>query len=474
MNENGYNLFKALLTYLVIMNPNKLLQDKKKFLTVIIFVFVLYSTFIPNISAFTQISSIIIQQDDWKVKEGIELTYELNIQKSDLNSSFFNKIATEYQFENLSKNFFGVPQITVKVDEIPLNMSVRDLCSQILQLSGPIPVSQQIGDNWVQKSNVIIPFVIPVNYWDNLTDEIKLLPGVLEVEYSYSSDIGEYQYTIHQALMLDGKITHFYYYPTWQDDNGVLQAITIKLVNNYQYDQIKFVLSTKSNSFDFSSPSESVLNLISGILIFVIIAGIQIYVIKRKKEKKVHLDQEIKTEREQGIIYDRRDELEKLLQNISDFKNKHINRWIISNFISLGISIGAITIFENINPSANDKIPIILTILVGLTIVGILDFWLSIPLIQFGKGLFLQNFQNRGKKIDLSPIFVVFGTVAVFLSVSALQSFKTIVSLHEKLIIVFLSLFLVSILITFFYIFNPWHRYKKFEEEIKHLLINDL
>lgn len=179
-------------------------------------------------------------------------------------------------------------------------------------------------------------------------------------------------------------------------------------------------------------------------------------------------------EKEHGITHERRGELEHLLQNLSVFKQKHTKRWTISNLISLGIVIGAIKILENINPSANDEVPIILTISGGIFIAGILVSWLSIPLFQFGKRLFPLDSQKQGKMIDPSPLLVVIGTIAVILGVSSLQSLETISSLQGKLVIAGESLLLIGIVLVFFSLLNPWHRFKIFEEEIKHQLTNAL
>ena len=137
------------------------------------------------------------------------------------------------------------------MNQIPTHTSMEEIANGIVNFSSPLQISQQLNNNSINITASILPFLVPINHWDNLTEALRRAPNVLEIDRSYSS-VGEYIYTIHSAQIIEGYITHFYFFPTWQDNDGVLQAITIVIQQNNHSDRFSFILSSqKTHQYSF-------------------------------------------------------------------------------------------------------------------------------------------------------------------------------------------------------------------------------
>lgn len=413
----------------------------------------------------------IINLSDWGSNPGITLGYSVSIEKNEINSTLLNNLAETYHFNDLDTNFFGEPQVFLQVDRIPKNTTLEEIAAGIIEFSGPLQISQWLNEKSINVTipNFILPVLVPINLWGNLTYAIQHVPNVLEVDQSSSSFIGEYTYTIHSAQMVEGYITHYYFIPTWQDNDGVLQAITIEIQRNNQVDRVHFILSSqKEDIFSFLDNPW----VLGGIFVASILITIPIWKYQRRKEKERYakMSELRKQELEQGIGPERREVLEDLTREFPKIKQIHKTRWIISIISTIAI-IGAgffgLQQITTLNLNEN----LVLVIFAGgmLLITGFV-FWLSWPIWKVAKLVYPYNSRKQNLAVDISPLLLIMCTLALFLIYSALFSLESIQTWYGRLLMGGLAVILLVVVGFAFRLTNPWKRMEKIEEDLRQTL----
>ncbi|RLI61004.1 MAG: hypothetical protein DRO88_13570, partial [Promethearchaeia archaeon] len=356
----------------------------------------------------------------------------------------------------------------VTMNQIPTHTSMEEIANGIVNFSSPLQISQQLNNNSINITASILPFLVPINHWDNLTEALRQAPNVLEIDRSYSS-VGEYIYTIHSAQIIEGYITHFYFFPTWQDNDGVLQAITIVIQQNNHSDRFSFILSSqKTHQYSFLENPWVLLGIITASVLITI--PLWKYQRKREKVRLEKLEELKKQELEQGIDSERREILENLIRDFSRIKQTHKIRWIISTITTFAI-IGAVFLGIHQVSALNLSGNLVLVIIVGgITIISGLVFWLSWPIWKTAEIVYPHNPRKWNMAVDISPLLLLISAIALFLIFSSLFALKTIQTWYGRLIIGGLAIFLLVVVGFAFYFTNPWKRMEKIENDLRQSL----
>ncbi|MHA1585504.1 MAG: hypothetical protein ACTSXK_17470 [Promethearchaeota archaeon] len=223
-----------------------------------------------------------IKPEDWKVTSGLIITYFIEIKENELNSTCFEKIFDQYHFNNTYKDFFGAPQIIVKINNFTNINNIANISYQIFHLTGPTQIDQKFNDTWEEKTSILFPFVIPINHWNDLLEAFKNLEGVQSVEGKNVSGNGKvYEYTIQYNEVTNTGIAYFNIKLSWQKDTGILDAFNMEIEQNQLYDKFSLNFYSKKNSENNFSISK--IFIIIGIIAIIVI--IQIFIVKKMKEK---------------------------------------------------------------------------------------------------------------------------------------------------------------------------------------------
>ena len=235
---------------------------------VILEIFLILSYF-TAIRAFST-NSTEVEQYEWKVLPGSSLEFEVS---QDLNSSLntiADKIAYEYNFDNLSKNFKGNDAFSIKAVNFTLKYNITDIVKDILNFSGPIEVEKYINDSWISIERYILPFFIPIEHWNDIDDLIPtFLPDSAIYDFENNRLFDEYKYIISWFDEETSLLNDLWF--QWRGNNGVLSGFGISVSNSSESssDHDSFSIKISSTYIPDTNTPEKPTSLLYPIIIFI-------------------------------------------------------------------------------------------------------------------------------------------------------------------------------------------------------------
>ena len=192
----------------------------------------------------------------WIIRTGDTATYEIYVNSNSTETyTLCDKVADAYHFAYIlkNKNTFGSSKTTIKVTNVYDTENITKIAELIISLKGPASISQKLGEIWERRINTILPFFVPVGYWDNLsTAFFAVLPVGSMVSHTHSWPM-EHNFDIHYTendTQVDLSLS-------WNENNGILDALTLNATKGSKLDSISFILSGDSIAHELEANNVS-------------------------------------------------------------------------------------------------------------------------------------------------------------------------------------------------------------------------
>ena len=420
-----------------------------------------------------------IAHEDWVISPGAILKYHVEVTENNSQGSFIDILAQEYHFFDLEENFLGEPEIEVNITEIHPTTNLSSVVANILTYSnGQLDVSQKNGDDWDPKS-LILPFLVPINNWDALMTEFEAqLPGEGNVSIEHSW-VGEYIYNFtwyQDDPQSEGQI-RFNLQCVWEEADGILQGMFLDISDaQLDYDRLSLVVSSQQLN-TYSDLVEITIYIsiivIVGIMIIGMVFGMK-RIAKRQLDPHNHMENlQPAMKKKFNEISDRQDigahqdELVQLTEKITTYRMKLIFLWPLAQVCSVGVVIVAIQILDLVSSTAQDEMPIILTIVGGISVIVALTILFNIPFFRFNKIInrgAIEPFQKY--YFDPTPFITSVVFIAGIIIVGLAQSLETVSTIQGKAVIIGLIIILSLLIIYVYWLLNPWKILKQLENSI--------
>mgnify|MGYP000035219099 CR=1 FL=1 len=405
----------------------------------------------------------------WVVQPGDIIEFEAFINSNSSAHTLVDKIVSEYKYKECEKDVWGNRIIRVRAKDAPTEINITLIAEQIINLSGPVQVEQEINEMWELKENITLPFFIPIGFWDNLSVEFKrILPADAIVEYTYSW-VGEYEYT----LRWNSSGFCYYVWHVWEEKDGVLQATVINVTSSDgKTDSFEIHLSSQKMSYENEETqinyaelqkAGTLLLMFIGIISFPAVGG---YTLRKIRELK-------KKEKEGTEIYyeNKYREISSTLLRWDEIKRTYILLWFGVNIFSLILGFETFTFLINISETATSEVPIITTIIIGLLIGAafvVLLYYYMARLMKYSSKRTTHTFTSES-----APLISFMLGFAHFLFGSIIWRSFTIPTITGRLIMLGLFALLIFTISIAYFVMRPWKDLsfirKTLEEELEQL-----
>jgi hypothetical protein len=136
----------------------------------------------------------------------------------------------------------------------------------------------------------------------------------------------------------------------------------------------------------------------------------------------------------------------------NSWKQKYLIRWFLMNGLSIAVLVIGLKILSSLGNSLEDENPMVITIMVGVVLVGVFTGIMNYPLLKINKKITLGS--NRQYLADISPFLtLVMGIIGILCYSLIFES--AITSLQGQLVVGLFGLVCIG-LFSLVYWFYPW------------------
>ncbi len=447
------------------LSDQRMLNRRRKLILVISFVI-----WVVSIYSMVQFSNEIMQivngqaenEQKWMVQPGDIIGFETFINSNNTSNSIVDKIISEYKYDECEKDVWGDTIIRVRAKSIPTEINITKIAEQIINLSGPVQVEQEINRKWELK-NITLPFFIPIGFWDNLTNEFKkILPAGAIVNSSYSW-VDEYSYTIQWT---SGNFS-YYVWNVWEKKDGVLQATIMNVTDsNGNTDSLEMRLCILKMKYEYDNLFATLQKigleslLFIGFVSFPVACGYMLRkVIEEKKKEK---------EEKLGMNLERKEEISLVLEKWNDIANRYVLIWFGFNIVSFVLGLETFTYLINIADVLTSKSTIYAIIFISAMLSGIFAIILYLYMARFNK--YINKEKTYEYASEITPVISFMLGFASIVFGGIIGSIYTIPTIAGKMIMSILFISLVFTISIAYYVLRPWKDTNSVKKDLEDIL----
>lgn len=391
----------------------------------------------------------------WAVNEGDAISFEAFVNSNSPIRTIVDDILDTYEYEKCEPDVWGYRNIKVAADETPTDLNITQVALEIVTFTGPVKIKQYIDGAWKERTGVILPFFVPVGFWDELLSSLrKVINGNVSRSYSW---VGEYTYVLS---WMDNITTYTLVY-TWDEKFGTLQAAIINATVNGNTDSFEIHLNNqnlKAESLRMNDLQVGLvkLALISGIFSFPATV-IALLGIRHKEKKHAKKEKTIDKEEISQKVYE-------ILRNWDETKRNYILLWFGVNFLAFVIGFSSFLHLIYGLGSSTSKATVYLCVF----------FWVF---LAASLGLVTLFYKNRFAKYALRYKVTgdeIFGPLVSYIVgfLSALLFPETGMinlpsSFTGRIILIGLFIILLLTIFVFYIVMNPWRDLNKIRMELE-------
>lgn len=406
-------------------------------------------------------------QQGWIVQSGDTVTFEVFVNSNSTIRTIVDQIMYEYKFKFCEEDIWGNKLFQVRAKEVPKNINITQITAQIINFSGPVLVEQKINNTWELKENITLPFFIPIGLWEPLFNEFRnLLPENANVTYSRSW-VGEYSYFLS---WFSDKFQFDVYY-SWEETDGVLQAMVLNVSYNGEMDSLEMHLSGQKMQYEEAHSAYNTATILSVILfisalslsVILPITAIHIVVTKRREAK----EKEIKADPQKMLALQesRKRRATEILIRWDEIKRTYILLWIGINAICIVLGYGTFLTLIQISETAENGMFIITLIILSLVITVALGGLLY----QYLTRVVLVDSMKKERYFDMEPFLISFMLGFAIHIIYPMCNVSSIPSLYGKLVMLGLAIALLCVIALAYFVFNPWKKLNKIKSDLDNI-----
>ena len=305
---------------------------------------------------------------EWLVQEGDIVEFEFSVIANGSAHTLVDRILLEYNYNELEQDAWGYRILRVRATDVPTEINVTSIAEQVVSLSGPVQIEQELNGAWEARRDIVLPFFTPIGLWSNLTDEFRsLLPVGASVDHTRSW-VGEHIYTLRWVS------GGFWYYVmhVWEESDGVLQATTVNVTSSDgETDLFEIHLSGQQMSYEterLQIDNASIRNAVVGLLISVGVVSFPFvggYALLRGRHAS-KAEAEEPHFRYQEKYY----EISSILDRWDDIERTYRLLWVGANVFCFVLGHGTFALLLRISETATDAFPIYVVIVGGISLGG--------------------------------------------------------------------------------------------------------
>lgn len=393
----------------------------------------------------------------WIIKKGDTVSYESFVNSNASVRTVVDEILNVYEYNKCELDTWGYRNIKVRVEEVPTNLNITQIALEIISFSGPVKIKQYVGNAWKERTELILPFFVPIGFWDDLLNSFKkVVNGIVSWSYSW---VGEYTYTLSWVVN-NSQYTLQY---TWDEEYGVLQGAVINVTVNGETDSFEMHLNGQNLSAESFSLNELQIFLIKALLLvgffsFPVAVGIFMGIQQNKKKKK-----EKQFEDEEYI----RRNISEILRNWDEIKRNYILLWLGLNVAAFIIGFSSFIHLFYILSSTSSATIVHISVFIWIILAASLGAISLLYKRKFTK--YINRHKVTGEEISAPLVTYIVGFLFALLYFGEI-SFGRTPSLIGQVILISLFAALLLTLIIFYLIINPWRGLNDIKIELENLL----
>ena len=171
----------------------------------------------------------VAEYEGWLIRQYDEVQYSVTAEIR-AGDTFVADILNEYGIASGSSFW-------IRAAETPSTVNISGIVENVLELTGVVPVEQQLGQDWVLR-NSSLPFFLPTGYWDEIDEVLNQTVGI-DLEEEWWGDM-----TITTSID-SAELGVLEYFLAWEKQDGVLQGMTINATSHDGWDFIRLSASSQ-------------------------------------------------------------------------------------------------------------------------------------------------------------------------------------------------------------------------------------
>ncbi len=405
---------------------------------------------------------------NWRILPGTVITFGLDTYTNSTTHTIVDEIAEEYDFDNLDRDFFGMPEVKFNITALNTSVSISQLVDNFLSFTAPIQSDQILNDTVESKINYL-PLCVPIDMWDEFQAEFEAQSFSSVFEHS---SVDEVYYTVNWEFEGQNALVTF----AWDDNDGSLQAIFYEVGMGPSRDVLILRLSglQKPNSWSEDMLPYVIIAVVVSILFGIVVTVLQIRSNKHKRDMGG-------SEQDMGHLQNIQEDLTsstyeydpRFLEGFQRFKRRYLIRSAILNGFSVGVFAMGIYLLDVLGTSLENENMVMGVIIGGGVLIFVITMVLNIPILKFqkqltptgppkplsesfsGKSRFKSSllYQKKAQFGDISPLLTLVSCIGGFLVYAILTGLGDITTIGGKLVMISLVVILIGIVGVGYYMF---------------------